>query len=130
MRIFALVLLIVLLLLQVRLWVSDDGLREVRRLETAVAEQKKENADLKARNEQLAAEVKDLKKGMAAIEERARSDLGMVGANETFYQVVTPPAPGTSSSDPSIRSPRDLTTTRAGKDPSPPGAATRQAAAQ
>jgi cell division protein FtsB len=90
MRIFALVLLIVLLLLQYRLWFSDSGVREVRRLEQAVAAQREENATLEARNEQLAAEVKDLKEGLEAVEERARSDLGMVGANESFYQVVTP----------------------------------------
>jgi cell division protein FtsB len=90
MRIFAIVLLIVLVLLQYRLWISQSGVREVSRLEKAVASQKEENAGLEARNEQLAAEVKDLKEGLTAVEERARSDLGMVGANETFYQVVTP----------------------------------------
>ena len=94
MRIFALILLIVLVLLQYRLWFSDSGVREVRRLEQAVAAQKEENATLAARNQQLAAEVKDLKEGLEAVEERARSDLGMVGSNESFYQVVTPdPAP-------------------------------------
>jgi len=98
MRIFALILLIVLVLLQYRLWFSDSGVREVRRLEQAVATQKEENATLEARNGQLAAEVKDLKEGLDAVEERARSDLGMVGANESFYQVVTPdPAPPTDS---------------------------------
>lgn len=90
MRLFAFVLVIVLLLLQYRLWISGNGVRGVARLEQAVAEQKQENAELRARNDQLAAEVKDLKEGMAAVEERARSDLGMVGANESFYQVVTP----------------------------------------
>jgi cell division protein FtsB len=99
MRIFALILLIVLLLLQYRLWFSDSGVREVRRLEEAVAAQEEENAALAARNAQLAAEVKDLKEGLEAVEERARSDLGMVGANESFYQVVAPdpvPAPDAS----------------------------------
>ena len=96
MKIFALVLFLLLVLLQARLWVSGEGVRKVNRLEQAVAEQAQENATLKARNERLAAEVKDLKEGMTAVEERARSDLGMVGANETFYQVVPaekPPAP-------------------------------------
>jgi cell division protein FtsB len=59
-------------------------------LQDAVAAQQQQNSELKERNEQLAAEVKDLKEGLDAVEERARSDLGMVGANETFYQVVTP----------------------------------------
>lgn len=90
MRLFVVVLAIVLLLLQYRLWISGDGVRGVARLEQAVAQQQQENAQLRARNEQLAAEVKDLKEGMTAVEERARSDLGMVGANESFYQVVSP----------------------------------------
>ena len=47
---------------------------------------------MKERNLQLAAEVKDLKEGLAALEERARNDLGMIGANETFFQVVDGPA--------------------------------------
>ena len=97
-RLFAAALLIAALALQYRLWLSDDGVREVHRLQDSVASQKQQNAELKERNEQLAAEVKDLKEGLDAVEERARSDLGMVGANETFYQVVTPPPPDHSGS--------------------------------
>jgi len=81
-----------LLLLQYRLWLSDDGVREVRRLDSAVAQQQAQNGQLIERNRQLAAEVRDLKSGVAALEERARSDLGMIANNETFYQVV-PHAP-------------------------------------
>jgi cell division protein FtsB len=94
MKIFAAILLVIVLLLQVRLWLSDDGMREVRRLRAAVEAQGEENSGLRERNEQLAAEVKDLKEGLAAVEERARSDLGMVGPNETFYQVVPAEPPG------------------------------------
>ena len=90
-RLFAAALLLAVLALQYRLWLSDDGIREVHRLQDAVTAQRQQNSELKERNEQLAAEVKDLKEGLDAVEERARSDLGMVGANETFYQVVTPP---------------------------------------
>jgi cell division protein FtsB len=90
-RLFAVALLIAALALQYRLWLSDSGIREVRRLQNAVTAQTQQNVELKERNEQLAAEVKDLKEGLDAVEERARSDLGMVGANETFYQVVAPP---------------------------------------
>jgi cell division protein FtsB len=90
MKIFVAILALALLALQYRLWLSDDGVKEVRRLESAVAAQERENAELEARNAQLAAEVENLKKGLDAVEERARSDLGMVRANETFYQVVTP----------------------------------------
>ena len=69
---------------------SHDGVQELARLETAVAEQKLDNGKLVARNERLAAEVRDLKKGVTALEERARSDLGMIAGNETFYQVIPP----------------------------------------
>jgi len=62
--------------------------RELARLSEAVDRQKAENDELAARNQQMVAEVTDLKAGMAAIEERARSELGMIGRNETFYQVV------------------------------------------
>jgi cell division protein FtsB len=82
------VLLSVVVLLQYRLWLSDDGMRELYRLSAAVESQKSENSELVERNQQLVAEVQDLKSGMTAIEERARSELGMIGRNETFYQVV------------------------------------------
>ena len=88
MRVFAVALLLVLIGLQYRLWVSDDGLRSVLSLKRSVAAQVAENGTLVRRNDQLAAEVKDLKEGLAALEERARNDLGMIGANETFFQVV------------------------------------------
>lgn len=88
MRLLVAVLVVLLLLLQYALWLAPDGVREVWRLEEAVAEQKAENARLDERNEALRAEVKDLKTGVAAIEERARSELGMIRKGETFYQVV------------------------------------------
>ena len=76
------------ILLQYRVWLSADGVHEVARLRQAVAVQRAANDQLEERNRQLAAEVRDLKTGMDAIEERARSDLGMIARNETFYQVV------------------------------------------
>lgn len=88
MKYLAAALLIVLVLLQYRLWFSDGGMREVSRLRAEIAEQRKENESLRERNRTLAAEVQDLKKGTVAIEERARTDLGMIGKGETFYQVV------------------------------------------
>lgn len=88
MRILALSLLAIVLLLQYRLWVSDTGMREVWRLRREVAAQTDVNTQLKERNRTLSAEVQDLKKGKSAIEERARTDLGMVGSNETFFQVA------------------------------------------
>ncbi len=84
-------LLVVLALLQYRLWVSDEGMREVWHLSAAVESQRAENTVLAERNGQLKAEVLDLKQGLTALEERARHDLGMVAVNETFYQVVDTP---------------------------------------
>lgn len=88
MKYLAAALLILLVLLQYRLWFSDGGMREVSRLRAEIAAQRKENDSLRERNRTLAAEVQDLKKGTVAIEERARTDLGMIGKGETFYQVV------------------------------------------
>jgi len=88
MKWLAAALAVVLVLLQYRIWVSDNGVRKVERLKQAVAAQQAEDAQLAERNHQLAAEVRDLKTGMDALEERARSDLGMIARNETFYQVV------------------------------------------
>ena len=94
MRVFAVALLVVLAALQYRLWLSDDGIGSVRTLKTGVRAQAAENEALVRRNDQLVAEVKDLKEGLAALEERARTDLGMVGANESFFQVVEGEPPG------------------------------------
>jgi len=82
------VLVFLTVLLQYRVWLSDDGVREAYRLRQAVAQQTSTNAELTRRNDHLAAEVADLKSGMTAVEERARSELGMIAAGESFYQVV------------------------------------------
>ena len=74
--------------LQARLWFSDDGFRKTRDLRAAVAEQRALNETLRQRNRALDAEVVNLKTRSEAAEERARTDLGMIGRNETFYQVV------------------------------------------
>ena len=70
------------------LWLSEDGFRKTRDLREAVVAQRAVNAELKARNAVLDAEVVNLKEGREATEERARTDLGLIGENETFYQVV------------------------------------------
>jgi cell division protein FtsB len=90
MRVFAAILGLSLILLQYRLWLSDQGVREVTRLQAAIAVQAAANRTQIERNRQLGAEVTNLKVGLTALEERARSELGMVGTNETFYQIVTP----------------------------------------
>jgi cell division protein FtsB len=91
-RIVAGLLIVALLALQYRLWLSPNGMRDLWRTNAAIEAQAEENARLTERNRTLAAEVRDLKEGRAAIEERARTDLGMIGANETFFQVVPPAA--------------------------------------
>jgi cell division protein FtsB len=89
-RILILVLLGVLAILQARLWVSEDGFSEVRRLRGQVTLQRDENARLAERNDRLEAEVVDLRGGFAAVEERARSDLGLVAPDESFYVFAAP----------------------------------------
>jgi len=74
--------------LQAELWFSDDGYRKTLGLREAVAEQRELNEALRERNAALDAEVINLKQGRDAAEERARTDLGMIGRQETFYQVV------------------------------------------
>ena len=83
-------LLLVLLGLQFKLWWGEGALGEARALEARVADQRRENARLQQRNDALSAEVEDLKSGEAAVEDRARSELGMIKPGETFYRVVEP----------------------------------------
>ena len=74
--------------LQYTMWFGTGGSHEVDALRAQVEHQHAENLRLHQRNEALAAEVDDLKSGGAAVEERARSELGMVKPGETFYRVV------------------------------------------
>ncbi len=91
MRIVIGILVILLLLLQYRLWVGEGSLAEVHALRKEVQAQKAELDTMQKRNNALRAEVQDLKKGLDAIEERARSELGMIRDNEEFYQIVDDP---------------------------------------
>ena len=88
MRILLAFLILLLILLQYKLWLGEGGYSDVRRLQLRVTEQAQENAQLIQRNRQLEAEVEDLRQGYDAIEERARSELGMIKKEEEFYQVV------------------------------------------
>ena len=91
MRIITLILFVLLILLQFKLWLGEGGFTEVSRLETRVEVQKQQNEDLLQRNAQLQAEVEDLRDRLEAVEERARSELGLIKPDEEFYQVVPPP---------------------------------------
>jgi cell division protein FtsB len=88
MKVIITILLILFVVLQAKLWSSDGGLKEVWKLNREVAVLKDEKQQREERNAALEAEVKDLKEGLEAIEERARSELGMIKKGETFYQLV------------------------------------------
>lgn len=88
MRAIAFFLFVCILILQYEYWWGEAGQVEVRDLQAKIAEQQKVNEQLQQRNQQLYAEVEDLRQGLAAVEERARGDLGMVKPDETFYQLV------------------------------------------
>ena len=88
MRKITLFLSFLFVLLQYDLWVGEGSLSSSQRLKIQVEEQRQENSKLAVRNKLLAAEVKDLKQGLDAIEERARSEMGMIRKDETFYQIV------------------------------------------
>jgi cell division protein FtsB len=74
--------------LQYQLWLGDYGVARLYQLRGAVAAQQQENSGLQQRNQVLVAEVVDLQQGSAGVEERARSELGMVKPGEAFFQVV------------------------------------------
>lgn len=86
MRALIVILLVLIIIVQYRIWVGKDSLVGVWQLEQAVSVQREENQRLKLRNQQLAAEVRDLKEGLAAVEARAREELGLVRKGETLYR--------------------------------------------
>lgn len=88
MKLLAFSLVALLAILQYDLWIGEGSLAAAWKLESAIEAQREENEQLQARNDILAAEVQDLKSGLAAIEERARSELGMIKDNETYIQVI------------------------------------------
>ncbi|WNO10349.1 cell division protein FtsB [Teredinibacter sp. KSP-S5-2] len=82
------VLILIIAFLQYRLWIGDGSLAHVTRLKTEIRKQREENARLVERNRLLAAEVDALKNGLDAVEERARTQMGMIKEGETFYMIV------------------------------------------
>jgi cell division protein FtsB len=99
-RWLALVFVVLIAALQYPMWLGKGGWLQVRELSRQVDAQRAENAKLKARNETLDAEVGDLKTGSEAIEERARSELGMIRRDEIFFQVQDGRAPATGGAAP------------------------------
>lgn len=89
-RVFAGILLALLLGLQLTWWFGKGGMRDVRKLEAQIKVQEKELEGLRTRNAKLAAEVVDLKEGLDTVEEIARSEMGMIKEGEVFYQLIEP----------------------------------------
>ena len=92
MRLINATLLLVVVLLQVKLWFGAGGLRDKWQIDAAVTEQQAENSRLLMRNRALGSEVQDLKNGTEALEELARNELGMMEPDQEFFQVVERPA--------------------------------------
>ena len=90
MRLVIVVLVALILYLQYGLWYTRGGKHDVDKLKVSVAEQKDEIARLKERNRSLSAEVMDLKQGLEAVEERARSEMGMIKNGEVFFRITDP----------------------------------------
>ena len=93
MRLVTLALLALLALVHAELWFGKGGVPRVLELQSKLKVQKAENSAALARNEQLGAEVRDLKDGLEMVEEKARFELGMVKPNEIYVQVATAPKP-------------------------------------
>lgn len=84
-----LLLLVLLGWLQYSLWLGKNGMNDLVRVESNVAAQQNNNAQLKARNDQMFAEIDDLNGGQEAIEERSRNELGMIKPGETFCRLIS-----------------------------------------
>ncbi|MCC8404789.1 cell division protein FtsB [Paraburkholderia sp. MMS20-SJTN17] len=107
MRLVTAVLIVLLALIQYPLWWGHGGWLRVHELQGQLAQQLQKNADAKLRNERIQGEVQDLQNGTAAVEERARYEMGMVKDGEVFVQFVSPnqplPTPSAPSTDTSTR---------------------------
>lgn len=93
MRALFLILLSLIALVQYSLWLGKGGWLQVRDLDRQIKVQQATNRKMQARNDAIEADVRDLKQGYAAIEERARSQLGMIKDDEVFFQVIKSPQP-------------------------------------
>ena len=87
-RFFIAILIVFFLIIQFDIWVKDDGLNRVKELQQMINSQSEENQRLKLRNQQLERELEELKSGTESIEEKARTDLGMIKEGEEFYLIV------------------------------------------
>jgi len=81
------ILLALLIALQINIWVKKDGYKKMKEIENLIALQTIENENMTIRNNRLKEEIKDLKNGQDAIEEKARIDIGMIKEGEEFYLI-------------------------------------------
>ena len=91
MKLLIAILTVLFLSLQYKLWFVQDGVWRVHQLKKQIAQQTKENTQLRQRNTAMVAEISDLKSGKVALEAHARHDLNMVKLNELFYMLVEKP---------------------------------------
>ena len=94
MKWLALLLLLLLALLQYRLWLPEGSKTELSRLQAEIQWQQQRNKQLSQRNRHLELEVIELQKGLTSLEERAREDLGLIKEGETYYQIIEQEAQG------------------------------------
>ena len=90
MKFIALLLVLLLVMMQVNIWLTKDDYSRVTEIKELIQDQQKENNEMVSRNSQLKEEIKDLKDGYSAIEEKAREDIGMIKEGEEFYLLTEP----------------------------------------
>ena len=90
MKFVALLLVFLLVMMQVNVWLTKDGYSRLAEIKELIQDQQKENNEMVSRNSQLKEEIKDLKDGYSAIEEKAREDIGMIKEGEEFYLLTKP----------------------------------------
>jgi cell division protein FtsB len=90
MKFIALLLVLLLVMMQVNIWLTKDGYSRVAEIKELIQDQQKENNEMVSRNSQLKEEIKNLKDGYSAIEEKAREDIGMIKEGEEFYLLTKP----------------------------------------
>ena len=90
-QLLAVALIVALVFVHYLLWLDENGVRQTHTLRISIQAQTEENAELAEDNRARAAEIEDLKRGLMAIEERARSEIGMVRPDETFYRLLEKP---------------------------------------
>ena len=88
MRILTLILIIVFILLQIDIWFKEDGKKRTEELNQMISNQQQENKEMMIRNSELEEEIKDFKGGTEALEEKARTEMGMIKEGEELYLIA------------------------------------------